>query len=101
MDKLRTECDAFREEYVTHEARVASFKYWPYTAETRSPISEYADAGFFYTGSSDKVECMCCGEDFDHGDNVLKVLPWHAYYNAGRCQFLRILIKRLTNYSFP
>lgn len=41
------------------EARLRTFSSWP----NRTPVRprDLAQAGFFYVGQSDKVQCFCCG----------------------------------------
>ncbi|XP_075691891.1 E3 ubiquitin-protein ligase XIAP isoform X2 [Rhinoderma darwinii] len=43
----------------SEEARLQTFKNWP--SYVRLTPKELANAGLFYTGSSDQVKCFCCG----------------------------------------
>lgn len=45
--------------YQVESARLASFSDWP--KSMKQTPQQMADAGFFYTGKSDIVQCFCCG----------------------------------------
>lgn len=73
-------------EYRLISARLRSFADWPRN-KTQNPRN-LSTAGFFYTGSSDRVICFSCGgglRDWDEGD-----VPWEQHalwlYN---CKFLK------------
>lgn len=45
--------------YKLEVERLASFKQWP--KSMKQTPAQMADAGFFYTGNGDIVQCFCCG----------------------------------------
>uniref|UniRef100_H3B9T4 E3 ubiquitin-protein ligase XIAP n=1 Tax=Latimeria chalumnae TaxID=7897 RepID=H3B9T4_LATCH len=44
----------------SEEARLGTYQNWPGYAPVTP--SELSNAGFYYTGTGDRVECFCCGE---------------------------------------
>ncbi|GBP70942.1 E3 ubiquitin-protein ligase IAP-3 [Eumeta japonica] len=82
-------CNPAYPQYATTSARLITFKEWPKSLPVKP--EDLADAGFFYTGRSDKTLCFYCGgglRDWKDNDN-----PWeeHAVWFA-RCKFL-LLVK--------
>ncbi|XP_039967145.1 death-associated inhibitor of apoptosis 1 [Bactrocera tryoni] len=75
-------------EYAIEAARLRSFAEWPRNMKQRP--KELADAGFFYTGTGDRVKCFSCGcglKDWDDDDE-----PWeqHALW-LPKCRYLNLL----------
>lgn len=75
-------------EYAVEAARLRSFGEWPRNMKQRP--KELADAGFFYTGTGDRVKCFSCGcglKDWDDDDE-----PWeqHALWFP-KCRYLNLL----------
>lgn len=73
-------------EYASEESRLYSFADWPYIYHTQP--EKLAEAGLFYTGVEDRVNCFACGgglKDWDIDDD-----PWveHAIKLDGKCCFL-------------
>ncbi|XP_065348329.1 uncharacterized protein LOC135944969 isoform X2 [Cloeon dipterum] len=74
-------------QYSTLQSREKSFKIWPKQLAQKPEV--LSTAGFFYTGSGDRVICFQCGgglKDWDPKDN-----PWveHAKWFS-RCPYLSI-----------
>ncbi|XP_069080453.1 baculoviral IAP repeat-containing protein 1-like [Pleurodeles waltl] len=74
------------EVYGTENARLDSFKEWPFYARIEPGV--LAEAGFFFKGKRDMVECFACGgclANWMEGDD-----PWkeHAKWFP-KCQFLK------------
>lgn len=68
--------------------RLSSFKEWP--KSMKQTPEQMADAGFFYTGKSDVVQCFCCGGSLR--DWLSEDDPWteHAINFSG-CAYLNLL----------
>ncbi|XP_036135985.1 baculoviral IAP repeat-containing protein 1 [Molossus molossus] len=82
-EKLRGDKAKYQEE----EARLESFKDWPFYAQGTSP-RELSVAGFVFTGKRDAVQCFSCGGclgNWEEGDD-----PWkeHAKWFP-KCEFLQ------------
>ncbi|XP_070089605.1 baculoviral IAP repeat-containing protein 1 isoform X3 [Equus caballus] len=80
---LRGDAARYREE----EARLESFKDWPFYAQATAP-RELSAAGFVFTGSRDAAQCFSCGGclgNWEDGDD-----PWkeHAKWFP-KCEFLQ------------
>lgn len=71
----------------SEEARLKTFSSWPSSAPVRP--RDLAQAGFFYLGKDDRVQCFCCGgklSGWEPGDT-----PWgehekhysHCFYVLG------------------
>uniref|UniRef100_A0A3B3DHY8 E3 ubiquitin-protein ligase XIAP n=1 Tax=Oryzias melastigma TaxID=30732 RepID=A0A3B3DHY8_ORYME len=71
----------------SEEARLKTFSSWPSSAPVRP--RDLAQAGFFYLGKDDRVQCFCCGgklSGWEPGDS-----PWrehethysHCFYVLG------------------
>lgn len=69
----------------SEEARLRTFTSWPSTAPVRP--RELAQAGLFYLGQSDRVQCFCCGgmlNGWEEGDN-----PWDEHTrHFSQCFFI-------------
>ncbi|XP_055840777.1 death-associated inhibitor of apoptosis 1 [Episyrphus balteatus] len=75
-------------EYAIEAARCRSFAEWPRTMKQKP--KELAEAGFFYTGVGDRVNCFSCGgglKDWDENDE-----PWeqHAQW-LSKCRYLKLM----------
>lgn len=75
-------------EYAIEAARCRSFAEWPRTMKQKP--RELAEAGFFYTGVGDRVNCFSCGgglKDWDENDE-----PWeqHAQW-LSKCRYLKLM----------
>ncbi|XP_048883514.1 E3 ubiquitin-protein ligase XIAP isoform X1 [Brienomyrus brachyistius] len=69
----------------SEDARLRSFVGWPSSAPVTARV--LAQAGFYYLGERDRVQCFCCGgmlADWDDGDD-----PWteHEKYYSN-CFFI-------------
>lgn len=74
--------------YAVEAARFRSFADWPRTMKQRP--KDLAEAGFFYTGNGDRVNCFSCGgglKDWDENDD-----PWeqHALW-LKKCRYLKLM----------
>lgn len=74
--------------YALEVNRMRTFDDWPRTMKQRP--RELTDAGFFYTGKSDRVLCHSCGgglRDWDDSDD-----PWeqHALWFS-KCDYLKLV----------
>lgn len=59
----------------SEQARLQTFSLWPLSAPVRA--RDLAQAGFYYSGQSDRVQCFCCGgklSDWENGDD-----PWNEH----------------------
>lgn len=57
------------------QTRLQTFSSWPPNASVRA--RDLAQAGFYYLGQSDRVQCFCCGgklSDWENGDE-----PWNEH----------------------
>lgn len=75
-------------EYAIETARLRSFAEWPRTMKQKP--KELSEAGFFYTGTGDRVKCFSCGgglKDWDESDD-----PWeqHALW-LSKCKYLKLM----------
>lgn len=74
--------------YAIEAKRLESYEDWPKIMKQKP--KELSDAGFFYTGKSDRVKCFSCGgglKDWEAEDE-----PWeqHAmWYN--NCEYLKLM----------
>ncbi|PNJ60875.1 NAIP isoform 6 [Pongo abelii] len=73
--------------YQEEEARLASFKNWPFYVQGIPPCV-LSEAGFVFTGKQDTVQCFSCGGclgNWEEGDD-----PWkeHAKWFP-KCEFLQ------------
>uniref|UniRef100_G1QWQ7 NLR family apoptosis inhibitory protein n=1 Tax=Nomascus leucogenys TaxID=61853 RepID=G1QWQ7_NOMLE len=73
--------------YQEEEARLASFRNWPFYVQGISPCV-LSEAGFVFTGKQDTVQCFSCGGclgNWEEGDD-----PWkeHAKWFP-KCEFLQ------------
>lgn len=74
--------------YAIEAKRLESYEDWP--KFMRQKPKELSDAGFFYTGKSDRVKCFSCGgglKDWEAGDE-----PWeqHAMWYS-HCEYLKLM----------
>lgn len=75
--------------YAVEPRRLRTFQDWP-KAMKQKP-EQLADAGFFYTGMTDRVICFSCGgglSSWEDSDD-----PWeqHALYYGDRCNYLQLM----------
>ncbi|XP_031633763.1 death-associated inhibitor of apoptosis 1-like [Contarinia nasturtii] len=75
-------------EYAIESARLRSFKNWP--RGLKQKLHQLADAGFFYTRTSDHVICFSCGGGLSQWEE--DDIPWeqHALY-YDQCKYMRII----------
>lgn len=78
----------YRLDFVLETDRLRSYDDWPISINQRP--KELSDAGFFYTGSGDKVKCFYCSgglKDWEQGDD-----PWeqHAMWYDD-CEYLKLM----------
>lgn len=76
-------------EYAIEANRLVSFEDWP--MQIKQKAKELADAGFFYTGSCDRVRCFCCGGLLWQWEETDIVWEQHAFY-YDKCEYM-LLIK--------
>lgn len=74
--------------YAIEAKRLESYEDWPKFMKQKP--KELSDAGFFYTGKSDRVKCFSCGgglKDWEAGDE-----PWeqHAMWYS-HCEYLKLM----------
>lgn len=74
--------------YAIEAKRLESYEDWP--KFMRQKPKELSDAGFFYTGKSDRVKCFSCGgglKDWEAEDE-----PWeqHAMWYS-HCEYLKLM----------
>ncbi|XP_063377499.1 death-associated inhibitor of apoptosis 1-like [Cydia fagiglandana] len=74
--------------YNTKAARLRTFKDWPKSMKQKP--EELAEAGFYYTGQSDKTKCFYCDgglKDWEEDD-----VPWeqHARW-FDRCAYVQLV----------
>ncbi|XP_044014020.1 death-associated inhibitor of apoptosis 1-like [Aphidius gifuensis] len=75
-------------QYLTYDVRLKSYGYWPrHMSQTKEKLAE---AGFFYTGIGDYVQCYHCGNGLK--DWLPNEDPWeeHARYFK-ECYFVRVI----------
>ena len=74
-------------EYSTVESRVKSFK----GMKTKLPVKRqvFAEAGFFYMGVKDHVQCFYCGGALRDWKKGLNPYQEHAGWYGSQCLFLR------------
>ncbi|XP_060586407.1 baculoviral IAP repeat-containing protein 2-like [Ruditapes philippinarum] len=63
-------------EYADYRKRVSSFEFWP--IQIKQTREQMADAGFFYTGSDDLVQCFQCYRQVRRWENGDDVYAEHA-----------------------
>ncbi|GAB6032527.1 Baculoviral IAP repeat containing [Chamberlinius hualienensis] len=73
--------------YIARETRRKSYKNWP--SDTFQDIERLVDAGFFYTGLTDRVKCFQCGviiKNWESNDD-----PWelHARWFPN-CRYIKL-----------
>lgn len=75
-------------EYAVEVNRVASYCDWPKAMHQRPPT--LSDAGFYYTGTGDKVCCFSCGgelKDWEENDD-----PWEQHATRfGHCEYVKLV----------
>ncbi|NWW72110.1 BIR7B protein, partial [Climacteris rufus] len=62
-------CQLFNSSMRSVARRARTFQQWPHTAPVS--VQDLVDAGFFYVGPRDEVQCFCCGgvlKDWRPGD---------------------------------
>ncbi|XP_052861636.1 death-associated inhibitor of apoptosis 1-like [Anopheles cruzii] len=74
--------------YAIEANRLSSFKSWPKSIHQKP--QQLSDAGFFYTGFGDRVECFSCGgglNDWEPEDE-----PWeqHAKHHS-TCEYVKLV----------
>lgn len=74
-------------EYRTRATRLESFKTWPRSQEFNP--DRLADAGFFYEGVGDKIQCFVCGSIFHNLDELFSPKEEHTEL-LPHCQFARL-----------
>ena len=86
-------------EYQSMTQRLKSFdRYWPRQL-SQTPY-QLAWAGFFYTQTSDKVKCYCCGVTLHQWEST--DVPWeeHLIHHTRPCEFLRCHCPSTILYKF-
>uniref|UniRef100_A0A2K5Z8F5 NLR family apoptosis inhibitory protein n=1 Tax=Mandrillus leucophaeus TaxID=9568 RepID=A0A2K5Z8F5_MANLE len=87
VKNLRSRLRGGKMRYQEEEARLGSFRNWPFYAQGISP-RVLSEAGFVFTGKQDTVQCFSCGGclgNWEEGDD-----PWkeHAKWFP-KCEFLQ------------
>ncbi|XP_054890693.1 E3 ubiquitin-protein ligase XIAP [Poeciliopsis prolifica] len=59
----------------SEQARLDTFSSWPSNSPVRP--SDLAQAGFYYLGQDDRVECFCCGNKLNSWENGDR--PWEEH----------------------
>uniref|UniRef100_A0A3B3TKH5 E3 ubiquitin-protein ligase XIAP n=1 Tax=Poecilia latipinna TaxID=48699 RepID=A0A3B3TKH5_9TELE len=59
----------------SEQVRLDTFSSWPSTAPVRP--RDLAQAGFYYLGQADRVECFCCGNKLNNWENGDR--PWEEH----------------------
>lgn len=74
--------------YAIEAKRLESYEDWPKFMKQKP--KELSDAGFFYTGKSDRVKCFSCGGGLK--DWVAEDEPWeqHAMWYSN-CEYLKLM----------
>lgn len=75
--------------YAIHDNRMKSFKSWP-NGYSYYQIQNLCDAGFYYTGISDKIQCFLCGVRLSNWNDSEIPLDQHIVW-APNCTLLKIL----------
>ncbi|AAP29821.1 inhibitor of apoptosis 3 [Choristoneura fumiferana multiple nucleopolyhedrovirus] len=75
--------------YAIEAARLRTFTEWPRGLKQRP--EKLAEAGFFYTGRSDKVKCFYCDGGLDNWEQDDEPWQQHALW-FGRCAYV-LLVK--------
>lgn len=76
--------------YSVKQVRLNSFTDWPKSLMQKP--EQLSDAGFFYTGRGDLVECFCCGgglRDWEPGDDPHEQ---HLLWYGDRCEYLKLIM---------
>ncbi|XP_060710574.1 baculoviral IAP repeat-containing protein 1-like [Hemiscyllium ocellatum] len=72
--------------FVAERTRLESFHTWPSWCSANP--AELAEAGFFYEGLEDRIQCFCCGvhlHKWEEGDN-----PWTEHQrHSPQCPYLQ------------
>lgn len=75
-------------EYSSHDDRMKSFRDWPKSYATYQ-IHNLADAGFYYTGESDKIQCFFCGVRLHNWNDTENPMDQHIIWSPN-CSFLKM-----------
>lgn len=75
-------------EYISYDNRRKSYKNWPKTFSAYQ-IQNLSDAGFFYTGRSDKIECFWCGVRLCNWNDNESPVEQHIIWSP-KCSFLKM-----------
>lgn len=75
-------------QFSAEQARLATFVDWPIVMHQKP--SELSQAGFFYTGNSDKVRCFSCGVSLRNWEKLDDPFEQHAIWKS-ECLFLIII----------
>ncbi|XP_017784566.1 PREDICTED: putative inhibitor of apoptosis [Nicrophorus vespilloides] len=73
--------------YVTYEQRFKTYLHWPISMKQKP--AEMAEAGFFYTGESDRTICFFCGNGLNFWEPNDDPWDQHAKWNPN-CSYLRL-----------
>lgn len=68
--------------------RLKTFKEWPINLKMKP--RELSDAGFFYTGMGDRVQCFSCGGGLKNWEDDDVALEQHALW-YGNCEYLKLI----------
>ena len=75
--------------FASYDNRLKTFKKWP-KSYPEYQVTSICDAGFFYTGVSDKIECFCCGARLSNWTDSDVALDQHIIWSPN-CPFLKII----------
>lgn len=74
--------------YMWYDNRLESYSNWP-KSHPMKPES-LAGAGFYYTGTSDKVRCYWCDLSLHQWEVFDSSIEQHKKHSKGNCNFLKI-----------
>lgn len=88
IERILLERNPFHERYILETDRLDSFKEWPRAMPQRP--ENLAEAGFFYTGLSDKTKCFYCNiglKDWTTEDD-----PWDIHaISKSTCTYVKLM----------
>lgn len=89
-------CNTLKSQYLkinthkcaSYDTRLKSFKRWP-KCYNKYQTEYLSEAGFFYTGLSDKIECFFCGVRLSNWNDSENPLEQHILWSPN-CSFLKM-----------
>lgn len=74
--------------YASYDSRMETFKKWP-KCFAKYYTDQLSEAGFFYTGISDRIECFFCGVRLSNWNDSDNPLEQHIVWSRN-CPFLKM-----------